>query len=83
MTFREALAIAQAPRSRFRFGSPCRFVARIDFTCHLLVPAVLQSGDTSQLSLWDQTRLFVSLRLMSTSPRWQWLVRPDREWSMA
>lgn len=74
MTFRQALEIAQAPRSRFFFGSPCRFVARIDFTCHVLVPSLLRKGDTTQLSLWDQGRVFLSLRLMQTSPRWQWLV---------
>lgn len=73
MTFREALAIAQAPRSRFFFGSPCRFVARCDFTCHLLVPALLRKGDLAQRSAWDRGRLFVSERLNRTSPRWQHL----------
>lgn len=73
ISFREAMAIASQPKSRFFFGSPCRFVARIDFTCHLFVPALLRKGDTTQLSAWDHARLFVSQRLMSTSPRWQWL----------
>jgi hypothetical protein len=75
MTFHQAMQIAEAPRSRFFFGSPCRFVAHIDFTCHLLVPAVLRSGDVSQQSVWDRGRLLVSQRLMATSPRWQHLTR--------
>lgn len=73
LTYRRAREIAQAPRSRFCFGSPCRFIPRVDFTCHMLIPSLLRKGDTTQLSLWDQGRLFVSLRLMSTSPRWQHL----------
>lgn len=73
MTFTEALSLATEPESRFWFGSPCRFVPRVDFTCHLLVPALLRSGDTTQLSLWDQGRVWLSLRLASTSPRWKWL----------
>lgn len=81
MTFREALEIAEAPRSRFCFGSPCRFVARIDFTCHLLIPALLQAGNLAQQGAWDRGRLFVSKRLVRTSPRWQWLAQ--LEWSMA
>jgi hypothetical protein len=82
MTFRQALEVAQAPKSRFFFGSPCRFIPRVDFTCHMLVPSLLRKGDTTQLSLWDQGRVFLSLRLMQTSPRWQWLVG-QLEWSMA
>lgn len=71
MTFREAMEVASEPRSRFFFGSPCRFVPQIDFTCHLLIPSLLRKGDTTQLSAWDHARLFLSLRLMRTSPRWQ------------
>jgi len=77
ITYTEAIEIAAEPKSRFAFGSPCRFVARIDYTCHVLIPQLLRKGDTSQLSLWDQGRLFVSLKLNSTSPRWQWLVAPS------
>lgn len=71
MTFHQALEVAHAPESRFFFGSPCRFVPRCDFTFHVALPAVLRSGDTSQLSLWDQARVWLSLRLNSTSPRWK------------
>ena len=67
------MAIASQPRSRFFFGSPCRFVARIDFTCHLLIPALLRKGNLAQQSAWDRGRLFVSECLNSTSPRWQHL----------
>jgi hypothetical protein len=78
MTFRQAMQVAQPPRSRFVFGSPCRFVPRIDFTCHVFVPSLLVKGDTTQLSLWDQCRVFVSQRLVSTSPRWQFLVKGEQ-----
>lgn len=78
MTFHQALEVAQSPVSRFFFGSPCRFVARCDFTCHVFVPAVLESGDTSQLSTWDQCRVWVGENLRRTSPRWQHLVRRER-----
>lgn len=80
LTYRQALEIAAAPQSRFFFGSPCRFVARIDFTCHLLIPALLRKGNLAQQGAWDRGRLFVSRRLNMTSPRWQWLANP--EWSM-
>jgi len=80
MTFREAMEIASDPRSRFRFGSPCRFIARCDFTCHLFIPELLRSGDTTQLSRWDQCRVYLSFRLNQTSPRWQWLAN---EWNFA
>lgn len=74
MTFRRALEVAGEPRSRFFFGSPCRFVARIDFTCHVFVPSMLRKGDLSQQSAWDRGRAWASVRLLSTSPRWQHLV---------
>lgn len=73
MTFAQAMEMAQSPVSRFFFGSPCRFVARIDFTCHLFVPALLRKGDTTNLSTWDHCRVFLSACLNSTSPRWQHL----------
>lgn len=71
MTFREAMALASAPRSRFFFGSPCRFIPRCDFTCHVLVPSLLRKGDVTQESLWDRSRTLVARRLNATSPRWQ------------
>lgn len=70
MTFSQAMEVAESPVSRFFFGSPCRFVPRCDFTFHVLLPSVLRSGDTSQLSMWDHGRLWLSLRLSLTSPRW-------------
>lgn len=81
ITYRRALELASEPKSRFFFGSPCRFIPRVDFTCHLLVPALLRKGDLAQQSAWDRGRLFVSQRLNQTSPRWQWLAK--QEWSMA
>jgi hypothetical protein len=74
MTFTQAMQMAQPPVSRFVFGSPCRFVPRCDFTFHMLVPALLRKGDTTNLSTWDHGRLWLSARLNSTSPRWQHLV---------
>lgn len=81
-TFRQAMEIAAPPRSRFAFGSPCRFVPRIDFTCHVFVPAVLRMGNTSEHGRWDRFRLTLSFRLMKTSPRWQWQVTLP-EWAFA
>jgi hypothetical protein len=71
MTFPQAMEVAHAPQSRFAFGSPCRFIPRCDFTFHLLIPSLLRKGDTTQLSTWDQGRVWLSLRLNSTSPRWK------------
>lgn len=82
MTYRDALEIASEPRSRFCFGSPCRFVPRIDFTCHVWFPAVLRSGDPRQHGRWDTFRLHLSFCLMRTSPRWQWQVTMP-EWAVA
>lgn len=74
MTFHRAMELAQPPVSRFAFGSPCRFIPRCDFTFHMLIPSLLRKGDTTQLSLWDQGRVWLSMRLVSTSPRWQFLL---------
>lgn len=78
MTFHQAMSVAHAPESRFFFGSPCRFVARCDFTFHLLVPSLLRKGDTTQLSTWDHGRLWLSDRLNRTSPRWKSLTWRER-----
>ena len=80
-TFRQAMEIAKPPRSRFRLGSPCRFVPRIDFTCHVWLPAVLRTGDLSQHGRWDLFRFHLSYSLMRTSPRWQWQVTMP-EWAL-
>ena len=45
--------------SRFWFGSPCRFVRRIDILVHIVLPELLEVR---------ATRLAVHLR--KTSPRW-------------
>lgn len=47
------------PVSRWRFGSPCRFVRSIDLTVHVIVPAYIAAA---------APRLANYLR--STSPRW-------------
>jgi hypothetical protein len=73
ITYRQACQLAAEPRSRFVFGSPCRWIPRVDFTCHVFVPTLLRKGDTTQQSLWDRGRLALSQRLIATSPRWQHL----------
>lgn len=47
------------PRSRYWFGSPCRFVRRIDIACHLILPEMLEERHP----LW-------ACYLRTTSPRW-------------
>lgn len=49
----------QSPVSRFRWGSPCRFVRSIDVAVHVLLPAALEEKYP------ELTRY-----LRSTSPRW-------------
>lgn len=61
-----ARATEQAPVSRFRFGSPCRFVRSIDFAVHVLLPQAL-----------EQKYPELATYLRSTSPRWG---RSFREW---
>lgn len=58
-TLRLARRVERVPVSRFRFGSPCRYVRAIDIIIHLVLPEILE--DTFP-------RLTTSLR--STSPRW-------------
>lgn len=71
VTYHQAMAVANVPESRFCFGSPCRFIPLVDFTCHLLIPEVLRKGDTSQEGAWDRARTLVASRLNLTSPRWK------------
>lgn len=63
LNLRETLSLAaaaeQAPRSRFRCGSPCRFVRTVDLAVHLILPELLER---------PCPRLAAYLR--STSPRW-------------
>lgn len=58
-TLNHAVAAEQAPRSRFWFGSPCRFIRTVDLIVHLILPELLER---------PCPRLVRYLR--STSPRW-------------
>ena len=54
------------PQSRFAWGSPCRFVRRIDFAVHVVLPEML-----------DEAYPELATYLRSTSPRWgRWF----RDW---
>ncbi len=58
-TFKLLRRVESPPTSRFWFGSPCRFVRRIDVLIHIVMPELLE------------TRLPKSAaRLRKTSPRW-------------
>jgi hypothetical protein len=48
-----------APQSRWRFGSPCRFVRSIDIAVHIVLPAYLAPHLPA-----------VAAYLRRTSPRW-------------
>lgn len=54
------------PRSRFWFGSPCRFVRGIDLMVHVYLPNML-----------DEKYPELSTYLRTTSPRWG---KSWREW---
>jgi hypothetical protein len=56
----------QPPVSRWRFGSPCRFIRTVDFAVHVVVPTYLHPV---------APRLAAYLR--RTSPRWG---RTWRDW---
>ena len=47
------------PESRFWFGSPCRFVRRIDILVHIVLPELLENRLPK-----------LALHLRKTSPRW-------------
>lgn len=70
LTLRETLAmLAEAEReavSRYRCGSPCRFVRSIDVLVHIMLPELVENA---------MPRLARYLR--RTSPRWG---RSWREW---
>lgn len=63
MTLREtlsALEVAEgSPISRWRVGSPCRFVRSLDVLVHVVLPEILE---------WPLPRIARYLR--RTSPRW-------------
>ena len=69
-TLRQTLAVLAyweaAPQSRFRVGSPCRFIRSVDIAVHIVLPEVLEGFVPG-----------VSRYLRSTSPRWG---RSWREW---
>lgn len=58
-TLRVLRAAERVPRSRFRFGSPCRFVRNIDVTVHIVLPELL-----------ERPFPLLAAYLRSTSPRW-------------
>lgn len=61
-----AAANERPPVSRFRVGSPCRFVRRIDLAMHLVIPAMVVERHPG----W-------ALALCATSPRWGTRRRPS------
>ena len=62
-TLRETFALLRAAEkpavSRFRFGSPCRFVRQIDMLVHIVLPEVMEDR-------WPKLAEY----LRRTSPRW-------------
>jgi hypothetical protein len=62
-TLRETLELLRRveapPQSRFWFGSPCRFVRRIDVLVHIVMPELIERR-------FPKT----AIRLRNTSPRW-------------
>lgn len=63
MNLRETLDILRATElpalSRFRIGSPCRFVRSIDIAVHIVLPEIIERRLPGLASY-----------LRSTSPRW-------------
>lgn len=70
MNLRETIAhlvrTEREAQSRFRVGSPCRFVRALDVFVHILVPEVIENVAPG-----------VARYLRRTSPRWG---RSWREW---
>ena len=61
-----AAATEQEPVSRFRWGSPCRFIRTIDLAVHVILPQMLEEKYPE-----------LATYLRSTSPRWG---RCFRDW---
>ena len=70
MGLRETLSLLRLaerePVSRFRFGSPCRFVRTADILIHVILPEMV-----------ERPLPWLARYLRSTSPRWG---RSWREW---
>lgn len=66
-TLRRAPALESRPNSRFRIGSPCKFVRSIDLLVHLVVPELI-----------EDVMPRVAGYLRRTSPRWG---RSWRSWN--
>jgi hypothetical protein len=62
----KARHLEESPVSRFRWGSPCRFIRSIDLAVHVVLPAMLEEKYPE-----------LATYLRSTSPRWG---RRFREW---
>ena len=58
-TIRQLPRFELPPVSRFKFGSPCRFIRRLDILVHILIPEVVEN-------ILPQ----VARYLRNTSPRW-------------
>jgi hypothetical protein len=65
-TIAHLVATEREARSRFRWGSPCRFIRTVDILTHIVLPELL-----------ERTAPRVTRYLRSTSPRWG---RSWREW---
>lgn len=65
-TIRHLVATERTARSRFRFGSPCRFVRTVDILVHIVLPELLEDRAPR-----------LTERLRHSSPRWG---RSWREW---
>jgi hypothetical protein len=61
-----ANAVESPPRSRFRIGSPCRFIRSVDFVVHVWLPHALVERYPA-----------VAARLAATSPRWGHIIARD------
>jgi hypothetical protein len=63
LTLRETLAMLRevegSPISRFVFGSPCRFIRRLDIIVHIVLPELV-----------DYKHPELARYLRMTSPRW-------------
>jgi hypothetical protein len=65
-TIAHLVATERVARSRFRWGSPCRFVRTVDILTHIVLPELIEDIAPR-----------VTRYLRSTSPRWG---RSWREW---